>query len=89
MEPIEDAQAAGADYSPDAPRFNLRNPDTWARAYVLLEELGREFPSFRLGQLICPLANHPQTTEPAIVYDLEDDELVAAAEGWLARRSRP
>jgi hypothetical protein len=86
MKPIENPPVAGADFSPDAPRSDLRNPDTWARAYVLLEELGREFPSFRLGQLICALANKARTTEPGSVYDLEDDELVAGAEEWLSWR---
>jgi hypothetical protein len=46
---------AGADFDPTAPRDDLRNPERWARAFELLEALGREFPSFRLGQLICAL----------------------------------
>ncbi len=77
---------AGADPVPIEEREDLRNQETWNRAFALLTELGNEFPSFRLGQLICALASHAVTTEQGNVYDLEDDELVAAATEWLAWR---
>lgn len=86
MTPIENQPptVAGADFDPTAPRSDMRNPETWAKAFVLLETLGQRLPTFRLGQLICALANKAESTEPGNVYDLEDDELVAGAEEWLA-----
>jgi hypothetical protein len=68
----------------------LMNPAMRARALELLDELGREFPRLRLGQLLCAIAAKADSMVPDSVYDLEDHELIAAAEDWLAyRRANP
>lgn len=65
-------------------RTDTRDPAKWARAFELLDELGRLYPSFRLAQLVCGLAATAESAVEDSVYDLEDDELIAAAEGMIA-----
>ncbi len=50
-----------------------------------LAELGRAHPSWRLGQAISNLAMAAGRLEPGGVWDLEDDEALAAARLLLQR----
>ncbi len=49
----------------------------------LLKELCEECPEFRFGQLIANLAVVARGAEPSAVWDMEDDELLAAARSQL------
>lgn len=51
-----------------------------------ISELSREFPTIRLGQLICNLTTAAGREEPSGIWDIEDEELLAAAGGWLESR---
>lgn len=59
------------------------------KLFESLAELSHEFPSMRLGQLICNLTTAAGRDEPSGIWDIEDDELIAAAREWLEfRQSR-
>jgi hypothetical protein len=49
-----------------------------------LGELSRECPEMRFGQLIANLAVVARGTEPGAVWEMEDDELLAAVNWQLA-----
>jgi hypothetical protein len=52
-------------------------------------ELRRAWPEVRFGQLIANLAVVARGTEPGAVWEMEDEELLAAAKWQLAElRSR-
>ncbi len=53
-----------------------------------LEELRRVWPEMRYGQLIANLAVVARGTEPGAVWEMEDEELLAAAKWQLAELSR-
>ncbi len=54
-----------------------------------LGELRRALPEMRLGQLIANLAVVARGSEPGAVWDMEDEELLAAVNWQLAElRSR-
>lgn len=74
---------AGADYDPTAPRSDLMNPEVRDRLLTLLAAVGREWPTMRFGQLICALASSADSLVPDSIYDIEDTELLAAAERQL------
>lgn len=59
---------------------------TRAREEVLsrLGELSRACPEMRFGQLIANLAVVARGTEPGAVWEMEDEELLAAANWQLA-----
>lgn len=77
---------AGADYDPTAPRSDLMNPEVRDRLLTLLAAVGREWPTVRFGQLVCGLAMLADAAVQDSVYDIEDHELLAAAEEWLAQQ---
>ena len=52
-----------------------------------LAELRELFPDWRFGQLIANLATAAGMTEPTAIWDLEDDELLAAARRLIERNS--
>lgn len=60
------------------------------RAQLLdaLVELGRVHPDWRLGQTLANLAMVAGRLDAGGVWDLEDDEALAAARNLLARRAR-
>jgi len=67
---------------------NSRNapmPDA-DRAELLagIDEILRLWPEMRVGQLIANLAVVAHGTEPSAVWDMEDDELLAAVRWQLA-----
>ena len=43
-----------------------------------LQELRRKFPDFRFGQLVCTLTILARDDAPESVWEVEDDELLAA-----------
>jgi len=49
-----------------------------------LGELSRACPEMRLGQLVANLAVVARGTEPGAVWEMEDEELLAAANWQLA-----
>lgn len=51
-----------------------------------LSELSRLCPNFRFGQLVVNLAYMARGHENAAIWDVEDDELLAAAREFLANR---
>ena len=62
----------------------MRNPDRIPQVLEEIEQLWRQHPDWRLGQLICNLAAwaDPDAASP---YDLEDDELVAEIERHMSQ----
>ena len=52
-----------------------------------LAKLGALFPDWRLGQTLANLAMAAGHTDVAAVWDLEDDEALAAAQRLIARNS--
>ena len=52
----------------------------------VLGELRRECPHLRFGQMICTLAIMARDDEPESIWEMEDDELLAAARRMLANR---
>jgi hypothetical protein len=48
-----------------------------------LEELGRRYPDMRLGQLVLFVARLARGPAASAVYDIEDTELLHAAQGAL------
>jgi hypothetical protein len=52
-----------------------------------LAELGRVHPSWRLGQTLANVAMAAGRLDAGAVWDLEDDEALAAVRGMLARRA--
>jgi hypothetical protein len=50
-----------------------------------IERLWRRYPDWRLGQLVCNLAAWADPTQN-IVWDIEDDALVAEVERHLAQQ---
>ena len=51
-----------------------------------LAELSKVHPDWRLGQMIANLAMSAGLTEPSAIWDLEDDQALAAARRLLERR---
>jgi hypothetical protein len=86
VEPVtDDAVVSLTDRDPSVySGSDLMDPVIRERALLLLAELGREFPTFRLGQLVCALTSEARV--PDSVYDLEDKELIAKAVSWLEYR---
>jgi hypothetical protein len=64
------------------------NPEeTRAELLAALAELGRAHPSWRLGQALSNLAMAAGRLDAGGVWDLEDDEALAAARRLLESRS--
>jgi hypothetical protein len=58
----------------------------------LIEEMSEGYPEFRLGQLIANLAFWARGDQVGAVWNVEDDELMAAAREQISnakRRSLP
>jgi hypothetical protein len=52
----------------------------------VIAKLSEAFPEWRMGQLISNLATSAGKLEAGAVWDLEDDEALAAAQRLLERR---
>lgn len=52
--------------------------------YAVLTEIGRRLPDMRFGQLICNVSHRARGYGPSDVWEVEDDELLAAAKAFLA-----
>ena len=59
--------------------------DSRTQILKALEDLGNEYPDMRFGQLVINVANWAAQT-PDALWDLEDDDFLAAAREHLARR---
>jgi hypothetical protein len=57
----------------------MTNVGTREALMAALAELGRAHPDWRLGQAISNLAMAAGRLDPGAVWDLEDDEALAAA----------
>ncbi len=54
----------------------------------LIEEMGEGFPEFRLGQLIANLAFWARGDQDGAVWNVEDQELIAAAREQIRNAKR-
>ncbi len=55
--------------------------------YQALSELHALFPDWRFGQLVANLATAAGETDPGALWELEDDQLLAAARRLIERNS--
>lgn len=62
--------------------------ETRAELLEALAELGREHPTWRLGQTMSNLAMAAGRLDAGGVWDLEDDEALAAARRMLEVRTK-
>ncbi len=62
--------------------MKLTNSDPLLQALARLREL---FPEQRLGQLVANLTTAAGCQEPGAIWDVEDDQLLAAAQRLIAR----
>jgi hypothetical protein len=60
------------------------NANTREEVLSRLGELSRACPEMRFGQLIANLAVVARGTEPGAIWEMEDDELLAAVNWQLA-----
>ncbi len=51
----------------------------------LIEEMGESYPEFRLGQLIANLAFWARGDQEGAVWNVEDEELIAAVREQVGR----
>lgn len=66
----------------------MTTEETRAELLEALAELGRAHPNWRLGQTLSNLAMAAGRLEAGGVWDLEDDEALAAARRLLGRRTQ-
>jgi len=66
----------------------MTNDATRAELLKVLSELSELHPDWRLGQMIANLAMSAGRTEASAIWDLEDDEAIAAARRLIARRQQ-
>jgi hypothetical protein len=52
--------------------------------YAVLSEIGRRLPDMRFGQSLCNVSHRARGYGPSDVWEVEDDELLAAAKDFLA-----
>jgi hypothetical protein len=64
----------------------MTTEQTRAELMVALTELGRSHPNWRLGQMLANLAMAAGRLDAGGVWDLEDDEALAAAQRLLKSR---
>ena len=62
----------------------MRDPDRITEVLANVEELWRQYPDWRLGQLLCNVAAWADPT-PESVWVVEDDEVVAQIEEHLQK----
>ncbi len=67
----------------------MRTEVTRTELLRALAELGRAHPNWRLGQTLSNLAMAAGRTEAGAVWDLEDEEALAAARLLLEGRTTP
>lgn len=65
----------------------MRDPARIPMVLQAIERIWRTHPDWRLGQLICNLASWSDPTQD-VVWDIEDEMLVAEVERHLAQQSR-
>ena len=62
----------------------MRDPERITDVLARVEELWRQYPEWRLGQLLCNVAAWADPT-PESVWVVEDDEVVAQIEEHLQK----
>lgn len=65
----------------------MKTEDTREELLGALAELGRAYPQWRLGQTLANLAMAAGRLDAGGVWDLEDDEALAAAQQLLRSRA--
>ncbi|HZL35146.1 MAG TPA: hypothetical protein VFC78_07540 [Tepidisphaeraceae bacterium] len=65
------------------------NSDGRREILLAMEELSDCFPDVRLGQLIANLSYMAKGPSSEAIWDVEDEELLAAARKQLASRKAP
>jgi hypothetical protein len=65
----------------------MTSEETRAELLAALAELGRVHPNWRLGQTLSNLAMAAGRLDAGGVWDLEDDEALAAAQRLLGNRA--
>ena len=63
----------------------MRDPSRIPKVLEAIEKIWRLHPDWRLGQLVCNLAAWSDPTQN-IVWDIEDDSLMAEVERHLANQ---
>jgi hypothetical protein len=66
----------------------MTTEETRAELLEALAELGRTHPNWRLGQTMASLAMAAGRLDSGGVWDLEDDEALAAARSLLGRPAK-
>jgi hypothetical protein len=66
----------------------MTSEETRAALLAALDQLGRLHPNWRLGQTLANLAMAAGRLDAGGVWDLEDDEALAAARRLLERRTQ-
>ena len=62
-------------------------PATFARLSAALDELSRRYPDMRFGQLVTNVAYWAKGPTASAAWDVDDDELLRAAEEHLQAKS--
>ena len=62
------------------------NPTTRSELFEVLAELSEMYPDWRIGQMLGNLATFAGKTSPEALWDMEDDEFIAAAKRHMERR---
>lgn len=65
----------------------MTREETRTELLAALAEVGRRHPQWRLGQTLANLAMAAGRLDAGAVWDLEDDEALAAARRLLAHRA--
>jgi hypothetical protein len=62
----------------------MTDPNTRQQLVSVIAQIWEKFPEFRFGQLVCNLADVTDSATP----EVEDEELLAVANDFLARSRR-
>jgi hypothetical protein len=65
--------------------MNPMNISTAEELIVALSELRALFPDWRMGQLVANLATAAGRTDAGVIWDVEDEQLLAAARRLIER----
>ena len=65
------------------------NAETRRELLETLEELGRQYPEMRFGQLVLFVARLARGPAVSAVYDIDDGELLHAARSALGEAAMP
>jgi len=63
-------------------------PSERQKLLYLIEEMSEGYPEFRLGQRIANLAFWARGDQEGTIWNIEDEELIAAARGQISNAKR-